>query len=102
MVGECGHVVGAGGKRERFATAQSATVATLVRGNNAKVFAQFFVTGEVIEVGSCGPAMQQKQNGRIRGAGKFAKENSAAARKRYFTPWWEVWFWGVEFSHENT
>jgi hypothetical protein len=46
--------------------------------------------------------MQQKQNGRIRGTGKFAKENSAAARKRYFTPWWEVRFWGVEFSHENT
>jgi uncharacterized protein YodC (DUF2158 family) len=102
MVGECGHIVGTGSKREGFAGANTAPMTTLVRGNNAKVFAEFFVTSEVIEVGSCGPAMQQKQNGRIRGAGKFAKENSAAARKRYFTPWWEVRFWGVEFSHENT
>jgi hypothetical protein len=38
----------------------------------------------------------------MRGAGEFAKENGAAARKRYFTPWWKMWLFGGEFSHEDT
>jgi hypothetical protein len=102
MVGECGHVVGAGGKRERFAGTNATPMTTLVGGNNAKVFTEFFVTREVVEVYRCGPAMQQEKHRRIWWAREFAKENGAAAWKRYFTPWRELRFWGVELSHEDT
>ena len=57
MVGECSHVVGASGEGKGFAAAQATTMATLIGSNHTKVFAEFFVTGEVIEVGRCGPAM---------------------------------------------
>ena len=57
MVSQCSHVVGAGGEGKRFATAQATTMTTLIGSNNAKVLAEFFVTGEVIEVGSCGPTV---------------------------------------------
>ena len=57
MVGECGHVIGAGGEGEGFAAANTAAVPALVGCDNTKVFAEFFVTREVIEVGSCGPTM---------------------------------------------
>ena len=62
MVGECGHVVGAGGEGKGFAGTNATTMTTLVGGNDAEVFAEFFVTGEVIEVDSCGPAVQQEKN----------------------------------------
>ena len=102
MVGECGHIVGAGGKGKGFAGTNATAVATLVGGNDAEVFTEFFVTGEVVEVDSCGPAMQQEKDGRIWWARKFAKENGATARKCYFAPWREVRLWGAEFSHEVT
>jgi hypothetical protein len=102
MVGERGHVVGASGKREGFAAANATPMTALVGGNNAKVFTKFFVTREVVEVCRCGPAMQQEKHWRIWWARKFAKENGAAAWKRYFTPWRKMWFFGREFSHEDT
>jgi hypothetical protein len=102
MVGKCSHVVGASGKREGFTAANATSMATLVGGNHAKVFTKFFVTREVVEVCRCGPAMQQEKHRRIRWAREFAKENGAAAWKRYFTPWRKMWFFGRELSHEGT
>ena len=58
MVGECGHVIGASGEGKGFAAAQATAMSALIGSNNAKVFAEFFVTGEVIEVGRCGPPVQ--------------------------------------------
>ena len=78
MVGECGHIVGAGGKGEGFAGTNATTMTTLVGSNDAEVFTEFFVTGEVVEVDGCGPAVQQEKNRCIRRARKFAKENSSA------------------------
>ena len=57
MVSQCSHIVGAGGKGKGFAAANTAAMPALVGCNHTKVFAEFFVTREVIEVGSCGPTM---------------------------------------------
>ena len=69
FVDEAGGVIGAVGQTERFAGANPESVTTVVHGHYAKMSSECFVDTEPVEIGRCGPAVQQKNRGCIGGRG---------------------------------
>ena len=77
-VGDRGHVVGAVFEAETFRRSQSATVAAVVGGEHAEVLAERLETGEPVQVGGRGPAVQQNERRGTARAGHFAHEGASA------------------------
>ena len=85
LIGEAGCVVGAIGETKWFRTANAATMATMVKSNDAKMFAQCAVTHKPVQVSCRCPAVEQDNSGRPGRSFNLAEKSRASPGKMEMT-----------------
>ena len=79
-VEDCNGIIGAIGQAKWFSVAEPPSVSVVIERQDRVALAQHLVTGEPIEIGGGGPAMQQQNCWRVGWSDDVADEGRASAR----------------------